>query len=349
MVVWFLGLLSVLGNIVVLHSRLKHEKETVPSILVQHLSLADFMMGVYLMIIAGADNYYRGDYMMKTDIWREHALCKLAGFLYMLGTMMSTFLLVLTTGDRMYAVIPWCGSRGMGMRSTRGLIALGWTASAIMSALPILEYNYFGKQTYTRTGACLLINIIKGRLVKGWEFTLGIFVVANFFCFVFMAVGFFFAYRAVLAGIDIWTATLPEEMPEEEKEAEIEFRKNEIIITKRLVLVVTTNFIIWLPLVFMSAFAAMGVPFSKTAVAWITICIVPLNSALNPFLYSFSTKPRHRRKDDLLANWQEDPDIEEDEEDEEDGRDGDFGDSSIGRTSLSKSETYQEAILKEMM
>ena len=39
--------------------RMKHEKESSSSILVQHLSFADMLMGIYLLIIVGADEYYR--------------------------------------------------------------------------------------------------------------------------------------------------------------------------------------------------------------------------------------------------------------------------------------------------
>ena len=39
--------------------RMKHEKETSSSILVQHLSFADMLMGVYLLIVVGGDEYYR--------------------------------------------------------------------------------------------------------------------------------------------------------------------------------------------------------------------------------------------------------------------------------------------------
>ena len=40
---------------------MKHEKETSSSILVQHLSFADMLMGIYLLIVMGGDQYYRWD------------------------------------------------------------------------------------------------------------------------------------------------------------------------------------------------------------------------------------------------------------------------------------------------
>ena len=55
--------------------------------------------------------------------------------------------------------------------------------------------------------------------------------------------------------------------------------------------------------------------------AWLTVFFVPLNSALNPYLYTFSVKPFRRPIDDLLRNWVE-IDFEEEEEDEFDSQTG---------------------------
>ena len=57
-------------------------------------------------------------------------------------------------------------------------------------------------------------------------------------------------------GVDIWN--LPEEMEEEEKEAERQFRANEIIIARRLVAVVATNFAVWLPLIIIGLASLAG-------------------------------------------------------------------------------------------
>ena len=64
--------------------------------------------------------------------------------------------------------------------------------------------------------------------------------------------------------------------------------------------------------------------------AWIAVFIVPLNAALNPYLYTFSTKPYHRERDDLLANW-----VPTEEEDE--NLEGEFGED--GET-MTKVESY---------
>ncbi len=50
-------------------------------------------------------NCCRDTYIAHTDTWRKHALCKLGGFLYILGAEMSIFTVTLIAADRMYAVV----------------------------------------------------------------------------------------------------------------------------------------------------------------------------------------------------------------------------------------------------
>ena len=57
-------------------------------------------------------------------------------------------------------------------------------------------------------------------------------------------------------GVDIWN--LPDDMEEEEKEAERQFRANEIVIARRLVAVVATNFVVWLPLIIIGVASLAG-------------------------------------------------------------------------------------------
>lgn len=43
-------------------------------------------MGVYLVIIAIVDSYYRGVYILHEAVWTTGALCRLAGFLSMFSS-----------------------------------------------------------------------------------------------------------------------------------------------------------------------------------------------------------------------------------------------------------------------
>ena len=71
------------------------------------------------------------------------------------------------------------------------------------------------------------------------------------------------AWKSYMHGTDNWP--LPEGLEEEEREAEILFRKNEMVITRRLVLIVITNVILWTPMVAIGALSMMGIYVSKVS------------------------------------------------------------------------------------
>ncbi|ELT92799.1 hypothetical protein CAPTEDRAFT_228056 [Capitella teleta] len=324
LIVWILGLLASVGNLIILQQRTKYENETTPSLLLQHLSFADLLMGIYLMIVVSADQYYRDNYILQADKWRASAICKLAGFLQISSCEMSTFLIMLLALDRVYNLVPGCMSHGIGVRGVRGFIALGWTAATLSSVAPILEFRYFGQDDmgFVRTGTCTTYNIIKGKTQSGWEFSMALFVIFNFICYLVTCVGFIRAMKAWMKGVD---PTLPEfRLPEDlmdatdedkelAREDELIYRENEMIITRRLFLVISTNFLIWLPLIVVGAMALWGYHVSTSFSAWISIFIVPLNAAINPYLYTFTVNPFRPPTDDLLRNWIE-VDFDEDDE-----------------------------------
>ena len=64
---------------------------------------------------------------------------------------------------------------------------------------------------------------------------------------------------------------------------------------------------------------------------------MPLNAALNPYLYSFSAKPVRIPVDDLLANWQGEPEAEEEEEEDGEKGETELRDTSVGGTTMMSS------------
>lgn len=78
--VWFVGLVTLLGNIFVLAKRVTRKRSTtqiskILNIFVTNLALADFLMGVYLLILACKDVQFRGIYSAKAYEWGTNPLC----------------------------------------------------------------------------------------------------------------------------------------------------------------------------------------------------------------------------------------------------------------------------------
>ena len=94
--VWVLAIGALIGNVLVVTWRLRQKgdaggKKTL-SFMVLNLALSDFLMGVYMMIIAAADLTYGEDYSKAAHEWRSSALCKFAGVVTVLSSEASVFL-----------------------------------------------------------------------------------------------------------------------------------------------------------------------------------------------------------------------------------------------------------------
>ena len=65
--IWLLGILAVAGNLAVIAWRLiRRDDHPVQTCLLTNLAVADFLMGVYLMIIAIKDQIWAGIYISYT-------------------------------------------------------------------------------------------------------------------------------------------------------------------------------------------------------------------------------------------------------------------------------------------
>lgn len=78
--VWVMAGIGCTGNIIVLLGRhFAPSSNIIHSLYLKNLALSDLLMGIYLIIIAVEDQYYRGVYLTYQYKWRHSNLCKLCG------------------------------------------------------------------------------------------------------------------------------------------------------------------------------------------------------------------------------------------------------------------------------
>ena len=103
MFLWTFSVLAIVGNAEVLIYRLFVNTRTSPPVfrvLVKNLCASDLLMGVYMMMIGVADAYYRGVYVAKEGEWTNSTACTIAGFLSLVSSEVSAFVICLITLDR---------------------------------------------------------------------------------------------------------------------------------------------------------------------------------------------------------------------------------------------------------
>lgn len=290
--IWVLGLSALLGNIfvIILRSVFK-EQNPVDSFLLTNLAVADFLMGLYMLIIAIKDVEFQGEYFRHDLEWRTGKLCQLAGALSLLSSEVSVLLLTLITADRFKSIVFLLRFEKLTYRAACIVVAGIWTAGIILSVVPMLSLGYFYDDTrrvgyYGRSALCLPLQLTRDKLA-GWEYSVTIFVVLNLMSFLFIL----FAYMMMFKKVKVSTNSIRSTS-----------MKRESRMAKRMVFIIATDFFCWMPVIVIGILSLLDMFHDpeQQVYAWLAVFVLPLNSSINPILYTFST-PIFQRKSKIKA------------------------------------------------
>ena len=277
---WTFSVLAIVGNAGVLIYRLFVRTRTSHAAfptLVKTLCASDLLMGVYMMMIGVADAYYRGVYVAKEGEWTNSTACTIAGFLSLVSSEVSAFVICLITLDRVLVLCFPLNSRfHLSSRVIVSACCAVWITGILLAAVPLLV----GMEFYGLNGICLPLPITR-RQFSGQTYAFGVFIVLNFVLFVFIIAGQVCIYHAVR---NASTA------------AGSRRHQQDMVIARRLFLVVFTDFCCWFPIGLMGLLAASGTLIPGEVNLWAAIFVLPLNSALNPFLYTLNGLMEQRKK-----------------------------------------------------
>ena len=134
--IWLMGWVALLGNIFVFVWWSLNGETRVSSYLVKYLSVADFLMGVYMISIASVDTHYRGRYVDYAIWWRNSGWCAMLGALATISSEASILTLVTITADRLTAIVwPFSPIR-LSMKRARYVLALIWFLAIMIGFAP---------------------------------------------------------------------------------------------------------------------------------------------------------------------------------------------------------------------
>lgn len=275
--IWILGSIALVGNAFVLMWRLKIKSDNkVHSLLLLNLAIADFLMGIYLIIIAGVDVFYRGRYFIYNDSWKRSPLCQFSGFVSTISSEASVFILTIMTVDRYVTIVHPFKHIGLSVRGTYVALLITWFVAFILAGVPLTGIEYF-KEFYARSGVCLPLQLTSNKPI-GWEYSVFLFLGLNFASFMLIFVLYLVMFFKIqktrqMSGAGSAVAS----------------------IGSRMVFIVLTDFSCWIPIIIIGIASLLGMEASPSVYAWIAVFVLPLNSALNPILYTISTA-NFRRK-----------------------------------------------------
>ena len=155
MSIWVLGVLALVGNVFVMAWRLHTDRTRISSFFIINLGCSDLLMGVYMLIIASVDVFYRGRYILHADAWRSSGLCKAAGVVAMVSSEVSVFMLTAITADRFVNFVFPLKANKFRLKHARVVTGVGWAVCIVISVVPSLGLPYFGDAFFGRTGGCM--------------------------------------------------------------------------------------------------------------------------------------------------------------------------------------------------
>ncbi|CAK8675570.1 unnamed protein product [Clavelina lepadiformis] len=361
--VWIIGLLAIFGNAVVVFGESKqlvktNRKKGLTSLsanhmLVLNLAVADFLMGIYLIMLGIAGAVYDQRFCANELIWRSSSVCTTMGILVVLSSETSVSTMVLLTAFRLYAILkPFNASSKPTPCQVLASLCLAWVVSLALALAPLaahlqhmfaekalIENNPFFENVvvdldsaktwmeklvmfnpeYSNVSSDTILEIRKStswenlqntlahdqenivrifdisrlfgyysadsvciprlfvsREDKAWPYSLAI-TTYNFLAFVFVLCGYtfinFFSRRRTLKHKD---SIVGKNLAEERTRA----------MQRKIIRLIATDFCCWVPITIMAFINFSGVPVPNVAYAVSAIVLLPINSALNPILYS---------------------------------------------------------------
>ena len=241
-------------------------------VFVTNLCLSDFLMGLYLAMIGVADRVYLGSYLWEDSTWRHSAACQVAGFLSMLSSEVSALVVCLITVDRFLVLRFPFSQLHFNPRSALMASLLVWLFGLLLALLPLLPATAHW-QFYSQTGICIPLPVTRNDF-PGRTYTFGVMIVLNFVLFLLIALGQGVIYYTVKAN--------------SMKTADVNRSSKDIAIARRLITIAMSDFLCWFRIGLLGLLASNGVAIPGEVSVAMAIFALPINSAINPFLYTLN-------------------------------------------------------------
>ncbi|KAL4649226.1 relaxin receptor 1-like [Arapaima gigas] len=258
---------------------------------IKSLCCADCLMGVYLFFIGAFDIKYCGEYNRNAQLWMESLQCQLIGSLAMLSTEVSIMLLTYMTLEKYICIVfPFHNYRG-GRKQTLSTLVCIWVLGFMIAVIPFWDKQTFGNY-YGRNGVCFPLHSDMTEKPGARSYSTGIFLGLNLFAFIIIV----FSYTSMFYSVRRTGS----------KTARQSVFDEEVTIAKRFFFIVFTDALCWIPIILLKLLFLLQVEITGTVILWVVIFILPINSALNPILYTITTTSfQERLKLCLQLKWQQ--------------------------------------------
>ncbi len=312
---WLIGVNALCGNLfVLLRNKSKAERNKVQTFLLSNLAISDLLMGIYMLMIASADIYFGEHFPMQAESWRTGTTCRIAGAVSIVSTEASVFFVTLISFDRFINIRFPFSKRKLRKKSSAVIAGSLWCISLTMGIVPsiLAGDNY---RFYDNSNVCIGLPLAQLQLstkdfvtektnadahirdqfnkhivtsetldrVPGLFYATAIFLGVNGISYLLILICYIEILRFVLRSSK--RAGLNKDMREQ------------VRMTMKVAAIVLTDFFCWAPVILLGILVQASVVILPPSVyAWSVTVILPINSAINPYLYTIAGIISDRRK-----------------------------------------------------
>uniref|UniRef100_A0AAY4E0F6 Relaxin family peptide receptor 2b n=1 Tax=Denticeps clupeoides TaxID=299321 RepID=A0AAY4E0F6_9TELE len=289
--VWVMAFITCFGNIFVIGMRTVIRAENnLHAVCIKVLCCADCLMGVYLFFVGVLDIKFRGEYNKNAQLWMESLECRVIGVLAMVSSEVSVLLLTYLTLEKFLVIVFPFRNLRPGRTQTFAILVTIWLLGLSIAMVPLLNEDLFGNY-YGRNGVCFPLHSDQMEKPAAKGYSTGIFLGLNLVAFLVIVVSyssmFYSIYKTSINATDLRNRL-----------------HKDVAVANRFFFIVVSDALCWIPIFLVKLLSLMEVEIPGTITSWVVIFILPINSALNPILYTLTTSFFREQVELLLCRWQ---------------------------------------------
>uniref|UniRef100_A0A8D0H4C6 Relaxin family peptide receptor 1 n=1 Tax=Sphenodon punctatus TaxID=8508 RepID=A0A8D0H4C6_SPHPU len=290
--VWVVSTVTCFGNIFVICMRPYIRSENkLHAMSIMSLCCADCLMGIYLFVIAAFDLKYRGEYNKHAQLWMDIIQCQLVGSLAILSTEVSVLLLTYLTLEKCICIVYPFRCLKPGKFRTISILILIWIIGFVVAFIPLSNKEFF-RNYYGTNGVCFPLHSEQAESTGGKVYSVVIFLGVNLVAFIIIV----FSYGSMFYSVHQTAITATEIR---------NHVKKEMTLAKRFFFIVFTDALCWIPIFILKLLSLLQVEIPGSITSWVVIFILPINSALNPLLYTLTTRPFKEMINQVWYNYRQ--------------------------------------------
>ena len=271
--------LALLGNLACFVFLVVNRQESKLACVVfmKHLCVSDGFMGIYLAILGVTNRLYLGDYVWNDDVWTKSVACKVAGFLSLLSSQVSAFLVFLIALDGLLVVRFRVANRSFDRRLANRACIVVWAAAVLLAAIPLMsEWRVYGD-----SAICVSLPLHEDQ-DDGDLFSFSVRIVLN--CTLLLLAG-------VQQALVLWS------LEDTRTSLVIHSATREHVIARRMIETFAPSVVQGAVLATLAFLSSAGVSSSGEIGVAMAILLVPLHSALKPLCHLVAVVQEGRRQE----------------------------------------------------